>query len=113
MPLLPMSIGSAIGFVVAKVSSKMKSKNIIMIIGSFALLILIMGVSFSIQNIVNEQAITDMVSSISNIDSSFFLFSLYVDAVYDLNLISLLLLILIFVVPFFYLFICSGNPLKK
>ena len=113
MPLLPMSIGSAIGFVVAKVSSKMKSKNIIMIIGSFALLILIMGVSFSIQNIVNEQAITDMVSSISNIESSFFLFSLYVDAVYDLNLISLLLLILIFVSPFLLFVYLFGKSFKK
>ena len=113
LPLLPISIGSVIGFIVAKISAKMRSKNIIMIIGSFALLILIMGISFSIQNIINEQAIKNLVSSISNIESSFFLFRLYVDSVYRLDIVTLLLLILIFVNPFILFIYLFGKSFKK
>ena len=113
MPLLPMSIGSAIGLVMAKISSRMKSKNVIMIIGSFALLIIIMGVSFSIQNILNEQALMNAVSSIADIESSFFLFKMYVNAVYGHDILSLTLFLLIFVIPFILFIYLFGKSFKK
>ncbi|HHT95991.1 MAG TPA: hypothetical protein PLK23_04850 [Clostridia bacterium] len=113
LPLLPMSTGSVIGFVVARISAKIKSRNIIMIAGSFALLALIMVFSFSLQNILDEQAITDMVTSIADIQSSFFLFDLYVDAVYGLNILSLLLFILIFTVPFILFIYLFAKSFKK
>ncbi|MFA5340581.1 MAG: hypothetical protein WC332_02275 [Clostridia bacterium] len=113
MPLLPMSIGSVVGLALAKISSRMKSKNVIMIIGSFALLILIMGVSFSIQSIINEQALTNAVSSIADIESSFFLFKMYVSAVYGHNIVSLIILMLIFIMPFALFIYLFGKSFKK
>lgn len=113
LPLLPMSIASASGFLIAKISAKMKSKNLIIILGSFLLLIVIMGISFSIQNIINEQVIINAVQSIANIESSFLLFKLYVDSVARLNILSMLLFALIFITPFILFIYLFGKAFKK
>jgi len=113
IPFLPMSIGSFVGLIVARISAKMRSKNVVIIIGSFVLLVLIMGISFSVQNLADKEALVDAVSKISGIESSFFLFKMYVDSVARFNIVSLLLFLAIFVLPFILFIYLFGKSFKK
>ncbi|MFA7672409.1 MAG: hypothetical protein WCY62_00970 [Clostridia bacterium] len=112
IPALPMSIGAVFALLIAKISIKMRNKNVVIIIGSFALLILIMGLSFSIQSIMNEQVIMNAMEQFGNLVKSFFMFDLYLKAVVGHDIVSTLILLAILIVPFFVFINIFGKSFK-
>ncbi len=98
--LFPMLIGSVFSFVLGKISTRFKSTNIAMIIGSIILMVLLMVVPNFIGNVSPEfiQDITGLMDAISN---AYFPIALYVNALVDLDIISLVGFILVSIVPFF------------
>lgn len=96
---IPMIIGAVLSFVLGKISTKFRSTNIVMIIGSFALMILLLAGSSLINNISAEiiQNITELMDGISKV---YFPIRFYVNALVELDIFSLIIFILSAVIPF-------------
>lgn len=97
--LVPMIIGAALSFVLGKISTRFKSTNIIMIIGSFVLIILLMAGSNLLSNMSLEfvQNIAELMEAISK---AYFPIIFYVNALVNLDILSLVGFIGVTVIPF-------------
>lgn len=107
-----MIIGAVFSFIVGKISSRFKSTNLAMIIGSFALILLIMIGSNFIGNVTPEfiQDITGLMDIISN---AYFPIKLYVNALVSIDIVSLTGFILTAIVPFLALVYIFSKSFKS
>lgn len=96
---VPMIIGAALSFVLGKVSTRFKSTNLVMIIGTFALIILLMVGSNLMSNI-SPEFIQDITGLFDAISRAYFPITLYVNALVNLDVLSLIGFILISMIPF-------------
>lgn len=106
-PLIPIVLASIIAFILSYISSKMKYKNMFLTLGSFAVVILIMGVSMNMQNI-GEFVTVNSESIIEGVEKIYPPAIYFTNALATLDIVSLLKFIVVSVVPFvIFLFIFS------
>ncbi len=108
---IPVIIGTFLSFALAKISTRFRSTNVIMIIGSFVLIILLMAGSSLINNISAEfiQDITDLMDNISKV---YFPIKFYVNGLADLDILSLLVFILSAIIPFLLFVLIFAKSFK-
>jgi len=109
--LFPMIIGAAFSFIIGKISSRFKSSNIAMIIGSFALFLLIMIGSNFIGN-VSPEFIQDISGLMEVITKAYYPIYLYVNALVNVDILYLIGFILISTIPFFLLVYLFSKSFK-
>lgn len=112
IPFIPLIIGSGLSFILGKISTRFKFTNLIMIIGSFALILILMLGSFSINNISTEfiQSSAELMGSISK---AYFPIVFFVNALEKLEALSLLLFILSALIPFVIFLLIFVNSFKN
>lgn len=112
IPFIPIIIGSVLSFILGKISTRFKFTNLVMIIGSFALILILMLGSFSINNISTEfiQSSAELMSSISKV---YFPIIFFVNALEKLEALSLLLYILSGLIPFIIFLLIFVNSFKN
>jgi len=102
--LVPITVGSLLSLLLGKISSKSRHTNLLLIIGSFAVLALFMAVMMSVNSITNSM-IDNMVNSIRSLRGIYYPFGLFTNGLTSLDLVSLLIFSLISILAF-VLFIC-------
>ncbi|WP_352420552.1 ABC transporter permease [Proteiniborus sp.] len=95
---IPMIIGATFSFALGKISTRFRSTNIVMILGSFILIILLMIGSNLINNISAEfiQNITELMDSISKV---YFPIKFYTNALVNIDIVSLLVFMFSAIIP--------------
>ncbi|MFA5523021.1 MAG: hypothetical protein WDA24_01570 [Tissierellales bacterium] len=101
IPLIPMIIGAAFSFVLGKVATRFKSTNIVMIIGTFVLIILLMVVP-SFMNNISPEFIQDITGLIDTLSRAYFSITLYVNALVDIHILSFIGFVLVGMIPFVF-----------
>ena len=108
IPVIPMLIASFIGFLIAKISSGFKQNNIIQTVLTFVFVILCFSLQYIIEALVkndNTKEILENVSgSIEAMGRIYLPIQWFSDAVRDLNVLAMVLLILVTAVVFEVIF---------
>lgn len=110
--LFPMIIGAVLSFIIGKISSRFKSTNIVMIIGSFALVLLIILGSNFIGN-TSPEFIQDIAGLSDAISNAYYPIKLYVNALVSIDIVSLTGFILTAIVPFLALVYIFSKSFKS
>ena len=99
IPVIPMLAASFIGFLIAKISSGFKQKNIIQTVLTFVFVILCFSLQYIIEALVkndNTKEILENVSgSIEDMGRIYLPIQWFSDGVRDLNVLAMVLLILV------------------
>ena len=107
LPIIPTIIGSFIGLGIKKLSSRFKSQKIIQTIFSIIMLLIIMAMSFGLENITNS--IVTNADKVNNIITGiFYPIKLYLNLINKLNAIDIIKLLIINIVPA-YLFVLLAS----
>ena len=107
LPIIPTIIGSFIGLGIKKLSSRFKSQKIIQTIFSIIMLLIIMAMSFGLENITNS--IVTNADKVNNlITGIFYPIKLYLNLINKLNAIDIIKLLIINIVPA-YLFVLLAS----
>lgn len=107
VPLIPIVLASIIAFILSYISSKLRYKNLFLILGSFGVTILIMVLSINIESI-GEFATINSESIIEGVRKIYPPAIYFTSALVTLDIVSLLKFIVTSVVPFaIFLFVFS------
>lgn len=99
IPLIPISIGALLAYFLGRVSSKFRSTNIVLLAGSFILLIGTMAGSTLISQ-VSAQHVRNSIPVSSRMNEVLFWTGFYVKALKDRNVLSLMVFILFSILVF-------------
>lgn len=99
IPLIPISIGAFFAYYLGRISSKFRSTNVILLIGSFLFFIGIMAGS-SLVNQVNSEQMKNTIPTVTVLNNILFWTRLYIDALKNTNILFLAAFILVSVVIF-------------
>lgn len=114
-PLIPILISSIIAFIITNISSRTKKNNLVSIVLNLALIVVVMIISFNIQNVVLNLAQNS--SSIIDLTKKLYLPAYYfVDALKNGSIISFTIFLLISLLPttiFVYLFANNFNKINS
>lgn len=117
LPIIPTLIASFIGYLIAKVSSGFRNKTIVPTILSFLVVLLGFGARFFLEDMFKEGKTGEVLSSISSITESisrvYLPASWFDNAVKDLSISDILLLIGVSVLLFELVFIPVGHSYRK
>lgn len=103
IPLIPISIAAFFAYCLGRISSKFRSTNVILLIGSFALFIAIMAGSTMIGQINTEQ-VQNSIPTVNILNDILFWTKLYIGALKDSNILYLIAFIFVSLI-FFGVFI--------
>lgn len=109
--LIPMSVGALLSLALGKISTKFRSTNIVMIIGSFLLVLALMVGSYFMNN-VSAERVQNSAILIGDMAQLYFPTRFFVHALENLNTVSLLIFILISVLPFILLVLLFSRSFK-
>lgn len=114
-PLIPILISSLVAFFISNISSRSKKSNIISIVLNLAIIVVVMVLSFNIQNVIMN--LIQNSNSIIEASQKIYPLSYYfVDSLKNGNLISLIIFLLISLLPmavFVYLFANNFNKVNS
>ncbi|MEF9992515.1 MAG: ABC transporter permease [Romboutsia sp.] len=111
-PLIPIIISSIISLFIGSISSKIKHKNIVLSVGSIALLIGYMATITKIE-VIAKSIIQNSVSIMDAVNKLYPPAYYFVDALKNNSLISLLIFIAISVIPFSIFIAVSSKQFEK
>ena len=115
VPLIPILISSLVAFIITNISSRSKKNNLVSILLNIGIVILVMIISFNIQNVVISLAQNS--SSIIDLTKKLYLPAYYfVDALKNGNLVSFLTFLIMSLLPtalFVYLFANNFNKINS
>ncbi|MDU1312627.1 MAG: ABC transporter permease [Clostridium septicum] len=111
MPLTPVIIASIIAFILSYIATKVKFKNLVLNIGTFAFFIGIMAISFKLQHILNSILINSksIIDAFKKIYPPAYYFS---QGVTNLDIKSLSMFIILSIIPFI-IFLAIFNKVFK
>ena len=111
-PLIPTLIASIIAFLITNISSRSKNNNLVSIILNIGLVLIYLFISFNIQNII--MSLVENSSSIIEVTKKIYIPAYYfVDALKDINILSLLTFLIIFILPTIVFIIMFANNFNK
>ena len=93
IPLLPMTVGGLLAFGLAKLATKLKMKNLVMIVGMVLVMGLAFAWSFGAQTLTETEGIMASLGMFNQIGSVLFTSRFFVEALSGPNLLSLLIFI--------------------
>jgi ABC-2 type transport system permease protein len=99
LPLIPISIGAVFAYAMGRISTKFRSTNAILIIGTFLIIIAFMFGSTMIGQVKTEQ-VQNAIPTVNKLSTILFWSKPYISALKDGNMPALLLFILASVIPF-------------
>jgi ABC-2 type transport system permease protein len=99
IPLIPIVIGALFAYFLGRISTKFRSTNAILLIGSFLLFIIILVGSTMIGQINTEQ-LQNSIPTVSILNDIFFWTQLYVNALKDNNVLYLIAFVLVSLITF-------------
>lgn len=103
IPLIPISIAAFFAYILGRITSKFRSTNFILLVGSFALLILIMVGSTMVGRI-NTQQVQNTIPTVYALNDVLFWTKSYIYALRDIDFVNLIFFIVISLI-FFGIFI--------
>lgn len=112
VPLIPIAISSIISFFIGNISSRLKHKNIVMILGSLILLIGYMAVVMQMESILNN-IIANSTSIMNAINRIYPPAYYFVDAIKNNSISSLAIYLVISVIPFVIFVSLFARSYKK
>lgn len=99
IPLIPIAIGALFAYFLGNISTKFKSTNLILIIGSFLALIIIMVVS-TMSGQINTEQIKNSIPTVNILNDILFWTKLYINALKASNIIYLVEFLLVSFITF-------------
>jgi len=99
IPLIPIAIGAFLAYVLGRISSKFRSTNIILLIGSFALFIGIM-VGSTMLGSINAEQVQSTIPTVTALNDVLFWTKFYIAALRNTSVLYLAAFILVSVVVF-------------
>ncbi|MBC7959717.1 MAG: ABC transporter permease [Vallitaleaceae bacterium] len=99
IPLLPMSLGSILAIGIGSFSTRFKKSNVVILIGSFVLILAFIIGSTGI-NMVSKEQIKGIESTFEGVNHYFFPAKIFVSALSNNNILQMLLFVLLYVVLF-------------
>ena len=99
IPLIPISIGAFFAYFLGRISARFRSSNVILLIGSFILIIAMMAASTMVGQI-NTAQVQNSIPSVTVINNVLFWTKLYIEALKNNNVLSLIAFILVNLVFF-------------
>ena len=98
LPIIPTIIACIIGYIIKGLSSRFKTKNIVQIVLTSAMLLLIFYASFNIQGLIaniiqNAKSINEVITKI------YYPAGLYINLIQDFNILDLAILLAINIIP--------------
>ncbi len=107
VPLIPISIGAVLAYILGRISSKFKSTNALMLIGTFVIIIACMILPNMIRGI-NQEQVQNAIPAVSGVIKVLFWTNLYIKALSNTNILYLAAFLLVSVAVFgAFLFIFS------
>ena len=111
-PLIPTLVSSIIAFLISNISSRSKNNNLISIILNIALVLISLFISFNMQNIIMN--LVQNSSSIIEVTKKIYPPAYYfVDALKNINILSLLIFLIISILPTILFIILFANNFNK
>ena len=111
-PLIPTLIASIIAFLITNISSRSKNNNLVSIILNIGLVLISLFISFNIQNII--MSLVENSSSIIEVTKKIYLPAYYfVDALKNINILSLLTFLIISILPTIVFIMLFANNFNK
>ena len=111
-PLIPTLIASIIAFLITNISSRSKNNNLVSIILNIGLVLISLFISFNIQNII--MSLVENSSSIIEVTKKIYIPAYYfVDALKNINILSLLTFLIISILPTIVFIILFSNNFNK
>ena len=117
LPIIPMLAAAFVGFLIAKIGSGFKKKNLVQIVLTFAFLFLVFALRFIIEEVFKLNKVNDMLLGVSDIMKS--IEKIYIPAgwfrraVTEISLIDMILLIAVSLVLFEVIFFPVGKSYRK
>ncbi|MEW8994659.1 ABC transporter permease [Clostridium sp.] len=112
IPLIPIVMAAIIAFALSYISSRMKHKALILNIGTLMVVVIVVIGSFKIDKIIN-MVIANSASIIEGIKTIYPPSYYFTDALANLNLLSMVKLILWSIIPFILFLIVFGRSFKS
>ncbi len=99
VPLIPISIGAVLAYILGRISSKFRSTNVLMLIGTFAIIIAFMILPNLITGI-NQEQVQNAIPAISGVTKVLFWTNLYIKALSNTNILYLAAFLVVSVAVF-------------
>lgn len=109
LPLIPISIGAVLAYAIGRISTKFRSTNAILIVGTFIIIIAFMFGSTLIGQVKAEQ-VQNAIPTVSKLSTVLIWSKPYISAMKDGNITALLLFLFVSIIPFvaFILILSKG-----
>ncbi|WP_024832879.1 putative ABC transporter permease subunit [Ruminiclostridium josui] len=99
VPLIPISIGAVLAYILGRISSKFRSTNVLMLIGTFVIIIAFMVLPNMITGI-NQEQVQSAIPAISGVIKVLFWTNLYIKALSSTNLLYMAAFLIVSVAIF-------------
>lgn len=99
IPLIPIAIGAVFAYFLGRISSKFRSTNVFLLVGSLVLFLAIMGGSTMVSR-VDANLVQNSIPTVTTINDILFWTKIYITALKDTDIISLLTFVVISILIF-------------
>ncbi len=112
IPLIPIAISAFFAYYLGRISSKFKSSNVIMLIGSFIVFIAIM-VGSSLVGQINTEVVKNTIPTVTLLNDILFWSKLFIVALTDSNILYLMAFVLVSLIIFSIFIAIYSNGFKS
>ncbi len=113
VPMVPMVVGAVLAFILAKLSTKLRMKNFVMIVGMIVMLLAVFAWSFGMSYLATAQGAAAAGGVFSQINAVNLTAGYFIDALQNYNILSLLLFAVISLGLFGLLILILGKTFKN
>ena len=117
LPVVPMLAAAFIGFIIAKIGSGFKKKNLVQIVLTFAFIILIFASRFIVEEVFKQNKVNDVLLSVSdimkNIEKMYPIAGWFRRAVTEFSPLDIVLLIAVSAALFEVVFVLVGRAYRR